>query len=574
MAVIVLSVVLFAVSQILDNRIRGDIDESFQEAGKIFEQMQDVRFRQLRQTATLVAELPYMKAAISTGDRNTVNQQIRGDITRLLKFSPLNANTSISSVNISPDSVGLVMVFDEDGMPLGQLSDLPLSAQTMEKKPGVNQALNGFVPEQSYIWKKGSSYFRVITVPVLLRNRVIAALSLGYPIRNQEAELLAQVIDYEVAYFVDNKLLTTTIPAFSGEEEKTLSERIQDAGMGIFDAQRDTTITMSMRNQRWLIYSTPLVQEGAQSLGISGYYLVAKSLTNALQPLYRLQKVIFLIGLGGILLAIFLGTTLTQSFTRPISRLLEGIERIENDNYDQPVEVSSKDEFGILTDTFNTLMANIKQNLREKEDLLGEIHHRVKNNLALISGLLELETFQKEDPMLKRTLQNSLLRIQSMSIVHDMLYEAENFSKLSFGNFMTEMIAVIKNQHYEESRNMEIVVNVDDFSLNVNQAIPFGLIINELVTNAYKHAYPNDQPGVIHVSIAEEGKHILLEVKDRGIGLPEGFSIETAETPGLMLVKILSEQIDADLLADVKGGTVVTLGFTKEDKKGAISSMA
>ena len=574
LAVVVLSIVLFAVSQILDNQIRGDIDSSFQEAGTIFEQLQDVRFRQLRQTATLVAELPYMKAAISTGDRNTVNQQIRSDITRLLRLSPLTMDTTSSvPVSLSPDSVGLIMVFDEQGMNLGQLSEVELSDQTMRQKPGVSQALNGQFPEQSFIWKKGDSYFRVITVPVLLRNRVIAALSLGYPIRNEEAELMAQVIDYEVAYFVDDKLLNTTIPAFSGDEKMTLSQRIMDAGFQVFNAQGDTTVTMKMRDQDWLIYLMPLVEEGAESLGISGYYVVAKSLTQALQPLYRLQKVIFLIGLGGILLAIFLGTTLTNSFTKPINRLLEGIGRIEKDNYDQPVEVQSNDEFGILTDTFNKLIANIKENLEEKENLLGEIHHRVKNNLALISGLLELETFQKDDPAIKRTLQNSLLRIQSMSIVHDMLYEAQNFSKLAFGNFINEMISAIKTQHYSEAREIEIIENVDEFSLNVNQAVPFGLIINELVTNAYKHAYADGESGTIEVSIAEEGDHILLKVKDQGAGLPKDFKIDDVDTPGFMLVKIYSQQIGADLLFDTQGGTVVTLGFTKEDKKGAMSTM-
>ena len=113
LALIVLLVVLFAVSQILDNRIREDISANFQEAGNIFEQLQDVRFRQLRQTATLVAEMPYMKAAINTGDPNTVNSQIQQQLSPLLHFDPLISDTlTADPLTTSLESVGLFMVFD------------------------------------------------------------------------------------------------------------------------------------------------------------------------------------------------------------------------------------------------------------------------------------------------------------------------------------------------------------------------------------------------------------------------------------------------------------------------------
>jgi two-component sensor histidine kinase len=441
LALLVLVVVLFAVSQILDNRIREDINTNFHEAGKIFEQLQDVRFRQLRQTATLVADMPYMKAAISTGDPNTINQQIRQELVHLLHFDPLISDTLASEpLTTSLDSVGLVMVFDKDGAPLGQLSDMNDLQTSKTNRAGVQKALNGQFPQQSYIWKQGRNYFNVITIPVFLQDQVIAALSLGYPIRNREAELLAQVIGYDVSYYVDEKLLTTSIDSLVEKDQTTLSKGIEQASAGEISRGGGVTTEIEMKNQQWLVYLLPMVQQDPQSEEISGYYAVAKSLTQALEPLHQLQRVIYLIGLGGILIAIILGITLTRNLTRPINCLLEGIRRIENDDYDHPVSVESRDEFGQLTRTFNKLVSNIKENLREKETLLAEIHHRVKNNLAVISGLLQLESNNVENEHTERILKNSQLRIQSMATVHEMLYEAQNFNNLSFNDFIKKMV--------------------------------------------------------------------------------------------------------------------------------------
>ncbi|WP_440999167.1 histidine kinase dimerization/phosphoacceptor domain -containing protein [Fodinibius sp. SL11] len=574
LALLVLVVVLFAVSQILDNRIREDINSSFHEAGKIFEQLQDVRFRQLRQTATLVADMPYMKAAISTGDPNTINQQIRQELVHLLHFDPLISDTlSSESLTTSLDSVGLVMVFDKNGLPLGQLSDVDPAKKSMSNKLGVQKALEGQHPQQSYIWKQGENYFNVITIPVFLQEQVIAALSLGYPIRNREAELLAQVIGYEVSYYVDDKLLTTSIDSLLSQHRKVLSDGIEQASATEINQTGSTTIEMEMRNQKWLVYLVPMVKQVSQSVEISGYYAVAKSLTQALEPLHQLQRVIYLIGLGGILIAIILGITLTRNLTRPINRLLDGIKRIENDDYDHPVSVESRDEFGQLTRTFNKLVANIKENLREKETLLAEIHHRVKNNLAVISGLLQLESSNVENEHTEQILKNSQLRIQSMATVHEMLYKAHDFNNLSFNDFIKKMVASIHDIYKSAYSELSVEVDVKDIDLNVNQAVPFGLMVNELVTNAFKHAYPDGGSGVVAISFFEEEGNVVLTVEDEGMGLDSDFSLEESESLGFSLIKILSQQIDADVTVESKNGTKVTVVFEKKDKKGSSSSL-
>lgn len=573
LTLLVLLVVLFAVSRILDNRIREDINSNFREAGKIFAQLQEVRFRQLRQTATLVAEMPYLKAAISTGDVNTVNNQIRQELVQLLHFDPLISDTLSSELfTMDSDSVGLVIVFDRDGTILGHLNEGEQADSLMADKAGVKQALQGRSPRQSYIWKRGESYFNVITIPVFIQNQVIAALTLGYPIRNIEVELLARLIEYQVSYFVDDKLLATSIKSLSEESEEYLVDKIKNMLFENGNLQSETTVELELENQQWLVYVIPMV-ERRQNAGITGYYSVAQSLTEGLAPLRELQQVIFLIGLGGILLAVVLGVGLTHHLTRPINLLLEGIKRIENDKYDQPVEVVSRDEFGQLTRTFNKLVSNIKENIREKETLLSEIHHRVKNNLAVILGLLQLEEDKAEDANTERILKNSQLRIHSMSTVHELLYQAKNFNKLSFDDFVSKMVFSIQNIYSKQASNIEINLDVEDIKLNVNQAVPCGLIINELITNAFKHAYTDGDRGTINVSLKERDEEIFLKVSDNGAGLPSGFRLEENDSLGFTLVKILIKQIEADIHIVNNDGTDISVVFKKQDKKGGSSTL-
>lgn len=169
LALLVLLVVLFTVSRILDSRIRENINANFQEASKIFNQLQDIRFRQLHQTTTLVADMPYIKTAVSTGDADAINSQVRQELLRLLRFDPLASGISSSELlTTSVDSVGFVMVFNRNGIPLNQTAGTDLPSYSVADKAGIRAALEGHSPRQPYIWKRKGRYFSVITVPVFL----------------------------------------------------------------------------------------------------------------------------------------------------------------------------------------------------------------------------------------------------------------------------------------------------------------------------------------------------------------------------------------------------------------------
>lgn len=216
----------------------------------------------------------------------------------------------------------------------------------------------------------------------------------------------------------------------------------------------------------------------------------------------------------------------------------------------------------------------LQHSLKEKEILLAEVHHRVKNNLAIVSGLLQLQTFNvEEDEQLKKHLQDSQLRIHSMAIVHEMLYQSETLSEIGLKEYMAKLAEVVSGTLKPKDKDIEVVIDTDDIILNVNQAIPCALIVNELITNAFEYAFEEREKGKIQVNVHRQGERILAEVRDDGIGLPKDFDEKKKNSLGIYLVNTLGQQLEADLDVDSgKWGTSFTFSFEKSNKPGSSSS--
>jgi PAS domain S-box-containing protein len=209
----------------------------------------------------------------------------------------------------------------------------------------------------------------------------------------------------------------------------------------------------------------------------------------------------------------------------------------------------------------------------EKTVLLAEVHHRVKNNLAIISGLLELKAMEMDSPELTEVLRQSQLRIQSMSMIHEALYEAEDFSNLEFSAFVEKLINVIEDAHGFVDKEIDIAFHcANALQLNVNQAIPCGLIINELITNALKHAFVEQEEGEIEVTIETNSKgEVTLTVADNGKGLPEEFINGQIASLGATLIRQLTTQLDGELNIQNKGGAFIGIRFAKNSQSGSSS---
>jgi PAS domain S-box-containing protein len=204
--------------------------------------------------------------------------------------------------------------------------------------------------------------------------------------------------------------------------------------------------------------------------------------------------------------------------------------------------------------------------LREKEAMLKEIHHRVKNNLQMISSLLRLQSENIQDPALLSLFLESQNRVRSMAMIHECLYETEDLAHIDFSDYVEKLAGSLLRTYALSPEAMSLDLQIDRVSLSLDIAVPCGLIITELVSNALKYAYPPGQGGPILVKFhVLEGDRYELRVEDKGVGIKEAVDFESVETLGLRLVHILTEQLHGKILVENGIGTSFVLTFNGPD---------
>jgi PAS domain S-box-containing protein len=199
----------------------------------------------------------------------------------------------------------------------------------------------------------------------------------------------------------------------------------------------------------------------------------------------------------------------------------------------------------------------IRASLTEKEVLLKEIHHRVKNNMQIISSLIKLQSRHIKDETALEFFKSTQNRIRSMAIIHEKLYKSKDFAGVDFAGYIQILAKHLFNVYGVDPKAIKININIKDVLLNINTAIPCGLIINELLSNSLKYAFPDGKKGEISIAIHPIDKNEMeLIVNDNGVGLPEEIDIKHTESLGLHLVTILVEdQLQGDIKLDRTGGT-------------------
>jgi len=202
-----------------------------------------------------------------------------------------------------------------------------------------------------------------------------------------------------------------------------------------------------------------------------------------------------------------------------------------------------------------TAEAAISASLNEKEILLREIHHRVKNNLQIITSLIRLQKQQITDPTTQDVLHDSENRIRSMALIHEKLYRSKDLTSIDFTDYIRTLSSGLINSYAADPHRIRLVIDIKDLSLDINTAIPMGLIMNELVANALKHAFPDDRRGEVTITGRNTPAGIFLSVQDNGVGLPEGMDWRNTSTLGLHLVITLIKQVKGSVELNSTGGT-------------------
>ncbi|WP_031483510.1 histidine kinase dimerization/phosphoacceptor domain -containing protein [Maridesulfovibrio frigidus] len=245
-----------------------------------------------------------------------------------------------------------------------------------------------------------------------------------------------------------------------------------------------------------------------------------------------------------------LESSIVRTFER--SRLL-----VENEKYKQELEIKIRERTEELERT-NLILSEeisarktseklVRASLTEKEVMLKEIHHRVKNNLQIISSLLSLQSGYTDDVKASNLLRDCQHRVRSMSMLHERLYRSEDLSRIDMREYARTLMDFLLRSYTIDDK-IKPSFNIEDIHLGIDKAIPCGLIINELLSNSLRHAFPEKSEGTLYVSMSDDGDNNCLTVSDNGIGLPNDFKIGNTNTLGMTLVETLAEQLCGEVI--------------------------
>ena len=261
-----------------------------------------------------------------------------------------------------------------------------------------------------------------------------------------------------------------------------------------------------------------------------------------------------------------------QDVVLPIRQITNRFQQLQSGSPEGDIrmEPHGNDEIGELVQWFNafidTLSARreaelqIEASLREKEALLQEIHHRVKNNLQVISSLLNLQASRTHDPEITAVFKDSQNRIQSMSLIHEKLYRSKDLSRVNLGEYVRNLTTYLVRSYRTDTGLVNVEIETDEVYIGIETAVPCGLLLNELISNALKHAFPDGRNGKITILLQADEKQVTLVVSDNGVGLSDEIA-SNGGTLGFQLIKTLVKQIDAVLKIEMDQGSEFTITF-------------
>lgn len=281
--------------------------------------------------------------------------------------------------------------------------------------------------------------------------------------------------------------------------------------------------------------------------------LIAKQdVVEAFAPIGNLGEKTFFIGLTIILLVVAVGLFFGKRIVVPLQKLIAGTEAVGRGNLNYRINSQAQDEIGTLSKAFDQMAKNLQTitiSLDEKEVLLREIHHRVKNNLQMVQSLLNLQINQQTDDAIVAPLKDSMHRITSIAMVHETLYKSDDLSTIDLDSYFQDLVNYLMKSLRASDAHIDIVCNIEQLAMKLDSVIACGLIINELVTNAMKYAFVQTKVGKITISLClAEDNDAELVVADNGVGIMNFEETSAKKSLGIDLVNILAKnQLDGSL---------------------------
>lgn len=292
-----------------------------------------------------------------------------------------------------------------------------------------------------------------------------------------------------------------------------------------------------------------------------GWLHVGLSTRQYREGLHSLLQIVVGLAGPGLLIGVLMSFIFANRLTKPIGELKRFARRVAAGDLESRVEIASNTELGLLGDTMNQMVHDLHQSqsaekasmerearLREQEILLKEIHHRVKNNLQILSSLLRMQARRAPSEEMKGMLKESESRIRSMGLIHEKLYQSRRLSVIDFKSYVNQLAGQLVSMHQVADQKLNLEVDIEGVELPLDTAMPCGLIINELVSNSLKYAFVDGRDGEIAIKVTPEGEQSYrLEVSDNGVGMKLPVAGERRHSLGMNLVEMLVEQLNGDV---------------------------
>ena len=497
----------------------------------------------------------------SSLDVDQVYQQIGSEVGKLIDFDRLSINvidqengtaihTWVTGIDIPELHLGRTIPLSES------FSGLTARTKTTQLiQPRCEQELADLFPVMVPLYRAGLNSFMV--VPLISQGDVVAILSLQSKEVNAYSDgdiRVAELIGAQIAGAIANARLYAEI--------KNAEEALRESEERHRDLYDHTPVMMHS------------IDHDGHLLSVNDYWLEASG--------YERSEVI--------------GNKTTDFFTEESRRhaLEVGLPEFWKTGFSSELEyqmvkkngevmdvlltgVLQRDKTGeieysrtFLVDVTERRRAedSVKASLQEKEVLLQEINHRVKNNLQIISSLLSLQSQDIQDEQALRSFQVSQDRIKAMALVHEKLYQSDDLARIDIGEYIRSLADDLRSSYGLGSQDVNLTIDVDNILLGVDTAIPCGVIVNELVSNSLKHAFPEGRAGEIVISFRKIDGQYTMIFKDDGVGLPEDVDIAHPSSLGLTIVNALTGQLGGDIALARNGGTEISITFPSQQSKG------
>lgn len=347
-----------------------------------------------------------------------------------------------------------------------------------------------------------------------------------------------------------------------------LAKQSSIAGIKLQDERGRTVYESGELPEQALFHYSKTVEYGGDAVGRLSMNFNNNELEKSRENI--LFTTIFILSCLVLISMPFVWITIKRHLSNPLLRLQAEIDEIAEGKFDPSRMAGQKTEIQGIIDSFNNMGKRIEKSLHEKELLLGEIHHRVKNNLAIISSLLSMQNNLIDNEKYKVFFIEAENRIKSMALIHEELYKSKDFSKINFNDYISGLAENLFKTYNITPNRIKLITEIEDISLGINTAVPCALIINELLANALKYAFPDGRKGELYIglALAPDGNY-RLTIKDNGIGLPESFDAGGADTFGFRLVVGLAKnQLAGDMEINSTNGAEIIIRF-KEKSKGS-----